>query len=557
MKRKIAALTAQVYDLIVIGGGIFGVYAAWDAALRGLTVALVEQGDFGHATSANHFKLVHGGIRYLQHGDLRRVRESSRERSTLLRVAPHLVQPLPFVFPTYGHGLQGKEAMAAGLLLYDLLTLDRNQGIRDPKRQIGAGYTLSRQRCLALFPALAPQGLTGAAVFQESQMYNPTRLTLACLRAAVNAGVVAANYVQATGFLQKANQVIGIQAQDRFSQEGLAIRGRVVINAAGPWADDLLQKAIGHGLHTKPSFSRDALFVVKRPLVSEEYALALPARTKDADALISRGHRHLFLVPWRGHTLVGVWHRLHQGGPDDYKITEQDLQGFIAEVNAAYPALQLTLDDVAMCNAGLILFGAEGQEQSKHSFGKRSLVIDHAQTHQIEGLLTLIGVRYTTARGVAEQAIDRVLAKLGQTPRRSQTAVTPVYGGAIECFNEYLQQAIHQCPPTLSPAVMPALVHNYGSAHQEILAYGDENPCWLQRLGDSNVLKAEVIHAVRTEMAQTLSDVVFRRTDLGTGGHPGAAALHECATLLAAELAWDARRIHEERQQVERLFPRF
>src|SRR5262245_13291078 len=150
VRRNVAALTEQEYDLVIVGGGAFGVCAAWDAALRGLSVALVERGDFCHATSANHFKMVHGGIRYLQHGDVLRLRESSNERRALLRIAPHLVQPLPIVIPTYGHGMQGKALLAAGLRLYDLLAYDRNRGLADPQRQIPQGRFLSRQECLTL-----------------------------------------------------------------------------------------------------------------------------------------------------------------------------------------------------------------------------------------------------------------------------------------------------------------------------------------------------------------------------------------------------------------------
>ena len=258
MKRDIAALDKKEYDLIVIGGGIFGICAVWDAALRGLSVALLERGDFSHATSANSFKLVHGGIRYLQHADIARVRESSRERSVLLRIAPHLVHPLPIIMPTYGNGMRGKETLRIGLLLYDILTFDRNRGIRDPKRRIPPGRIISRQECLEVFPHLEHQGLTGAAVFYDAQMYNPTRLALAFLKSAVEAGVDAANYVQVTEFIRDRNRVIGVKAEDTLTGNDLEIRGKVVVNAAGPWAYRLLNRSLGVRPSSSPSFSRDA-----------------------------------------------------------------------------------------------------------------------------------------------------------------------------------------------------------------------------------------------------------------------------------------------------------
>jgi glycerol-3-phosphate dehydrogenase len=557
MRRNVSALAEKEYDLIIVGGGIFGICAAWDATLRGLSVALIERGDFAHATSANHFKLVHGGMRYLQHADLYRVRESSLERNILLRIAPHLVHPLPFVIPTYGHGMQGKEVLATGLFLYDLVTFDRNQGIEDPQRRIPRGRLISRQECLQMFPHLEQKGLTGAAIFYECQMYNPTRLSLSFLRSAVKAGTEAVNYMQATDFIKERDRVIGVRAQDTLTGDKLEIRGRVVINAAGPWAHQLLRRSMGTGLNSKPSFSRDALFAVGRQLLSEKYALGVQAETRDADAIVSRGHRHLFLIPWRDYTLVGVWHVVHNGGADEFIVTEQELQKFLDEINEAYPSLDLTLKDISIWNAGLILFGNNNSEEIDHSFGKRSIIIDHAKDDQVEGLVTLIGVRYTTARGTAERAVDLVFNKLGKKPPKSATPVTPIYGGQIACFDQYLHQATAQRPRTLSTEVIPSLIHNYGSAYRNVLKYIDEDATWSQTLGTSKVIKAEVVHAVREEMAQKLGDVVFRRTDLGTGGHPGETALQACADLMALELTWDKCRVEKELDEVRAVFPKF
>lgn len=556
MERNIPALAEKEYDLIVVGGGIFGICAAWDATLRGLSVALLEQGDFAHATSANHFKVVHGGIRYLQHLDVYRIRESSQERSALLRIAPHLVHPMPFVIPTYGHGMQGKEALTAGLLLYDLVTFDRNLGIKDPQRQVPRSRVISRRECLDMFPHLDPDGLTGAAIFHDGQMYNPTRLALAFLRSAVEAGADAANYLEVTGFLRNGDQVKGVRACDRLTGDELEIRGKVVLNATGPWAKWLLELGGDLRLGHDPAFSRDAYFIVKRRLVGD-HALAVLGQTKDPDALLSRGHRHLFLVPWRDYTLVGVWHVVHKGRPEDFTVTEEDLQGFLDEINASYPSLGLTLEDVSMWNAGLTLFGDNKPGAVDLSYGKRSLIIDHARQHGIDGLLTLIGVRFTTARGVATQAVDMTFRKLGQKPPSSATAVTPLYGGQIDHFDRFLQQATEKRPQAVCAEVMPAMVHNYGSAYPEVLAYLDENPAWAERVGDSNVIKAEVIHAVREEMACKLSDVIFRRTELGSGGHPGESALRTSAELMARELGWDEHRTQQELADVRAVFPNF
>jgi glycerol-3-phosphate dehydrogenase len=554
VRRNIAVLVEREYDVIVVGGGIFGICAAWDAVQRGLSVALVEQGDFGGATSANCFKIVHGGLRYLQHADLYRMRESNRELNALLRIAPHLVSPLPIAIPTYGHGMQSKGVLRLGLRVYGLITCDRNRGLKDPQQRVPRPRIISRQECLRLFPGLTRDGLTGAVIFYDGQMYSPPRLALSYLKSAVRAGGIAANYVEATDFLRRANRVYGIQARDGLSGNMLEIHGRIVLNAAGPWAEQLLRRQMGLQFSPTLSYSRDACFVVARPLI-ECYALAVQGRTRDPDAVLSRGHRHLFIVPWREHTLIGVWHVVYTGAPGEFTVTEEDLQAFLDEINEAYPPLGLTLNDVAMWQAGLVPFGHNESGAADLSYGKRSHLIDHAKEHGVEGLFSLIGVRYTTARGMAARAIDLVFRKLGKQAPKSVTATTPLYGGRIERFAEFLRSAIDSRPPTLSPAVIQALVRNHGSAYREVLGYFAEDPRWGETLGTSTVLKAEVIHAVREEMAQKLADVVFRRTDLGTGGYPGEMALMQCAQLMAAEFGWTENRVRQELDEVNVAFP--
>ena len=519
MIRKVSALSGKKYDLVIVGGGIFGICAAWDGALRGLSVALIEGGDFAHATSANCFKMVHGGIRYLQHLDLYRVRESSYERNVLLRIAPHNVHPLPIVVPTYGHQLQGKELLYAGLLAYGLVAFGRNRKIKDQQRRIPLGRLISRAECIRTYPGLKTEGLTGAVILYDAQMYSPARLALSYLKSAVNCGADAANYVEAKGFIQEGNRVAGIIAEDRLSGDQLEIRGNVVLNAAGPWAEHLVRRWLGVKSNPRFVYSRDSYFVVARRLVEHE-ALALRVKYRDPDAILSRGNRHIFLVPWNDYTLIGVWHSVHTGEPNGFTVTAANLQGFINDVNEAYPPLELTLKDVSMCNAGLVLLGDDQPGTIDVSYGKRSQLIDHEKAHGTKGLVTMVGVRYTTARGVAEKAIDLVFKKLGKHPPRSRTDTIPIHGGDIACFERFVRESTMQPCRALSLDLMPGLLRNHGSEYREVLKHIAEDSTTAQTLGGSKVTRAEVIHAVRKEMAQTLADVVFRRTDLGTGGSP-------------------------------------
>ena len=228
------------WDVAVVGGGIYGAAVAWDAAQRGLAVALVEREDFGAGASWNSLKTIHGGMRYLQKLDLARLRQSARERATLLAIAPEIVRPLPFVVPTYGHGTTGREALALGLLLNDWLTRDRNRGL--PGHRIPDARTASAAEALRLLPGLERRGLTGAALWHDAQAASTERLTLALLHAAAGAGALAANHAEAVAFLRAAGRVAGVAVRDALGGGTLEVRARIVVNAAGPWADEVLAR---------------------------------------------------------------------------------------------------------------------------------------------------------------------------------------------------------------------------------------------------------------------------------------------------------------------------
>lgn len=543
MQRELAILEAEQFDVLIIGGGAFGAAAAWDATLRGLRVALIEQDDFGSGASAECFKMVHGGIRYLQHGDVRRLRFSCAQRSAMLRIAPHLVTPLPIVIPTYGHGRQGKAFLAAGMLAYDLLTLGRNAGISDPTRRISGMELLSKNRIMELFPEIEQRGLTGGAVFEDGQMYNAARLVLAFVKSAVNKGAVAANYVQASAFLWEGKRVCGVRANDRAGGRELDIRAKLVLNAAGPWAEYLLNDPRHFPQHQRGHFSRDACFLVNRKPQSK-YALAVPGWSRDSDAVVSRAARHLFAVPWRDYTLIGVWHRLFADRPDTAEVEESELAAWIAEMNTSYPALRLCRQDVIYANCGLVPFGDSSSASGELSFGKESRFIDH-RTQGIQGLVTLIGIRYTTARGDASTAIDLLLDQQPRAPQAPPTARIPLAGGDISDFAA-LQTSARQCvPETVPTRTLQAWLRNYGTEYGELAALA-RSPGLAQRVGETDTVMAEVTYAVQTEMAVHLSDVVLRRTNLGSASHPGTSALSVVAHGMQQLHGWsEAKRTQE------------
>jgi glycerol-3-phosphate dehydrogenase len=554
LRRELGDLRGREFDLVIVGGGISGLCVAWDASQRGLSVALLESRDFAHAASANSFKMIHGGIRYLQHADLVRVRTSARERGALMRIAPHLTRPLPIFIPTYGHGLKGREILMAGMKLYDLLTADRNRGISDPARRIPATRSVSRARALELFPALDATGLTGGAVFCDGQMVSPARLALAFGSSAAQLGAVLANHCEVTGLLQGADGVKGVIARDRLEDRSFEVRGRIVLNAAGGWAPDLLATSPPLGLRPRPVFSRDACFFVRRAHPAA-MALAVTGSSRDPQAVFSRSARHLFLVPWRGGTLVGVWHAVWNGDPSATRVAESELLEWIAETNAAMPSLELELGDVALTQCGLVLFAENEPGASDLKYGHRSLIVDHAQADGVAGLITLVSVRYTIARTEAAKVTDLVFQKLGRRAPSCRTGETRLFGGDFESFDDLVRDVRRDAGESLPQAAVEALAHNHGSNYTAVLSVAREAKGPMLLVPGSATLEAEILHAVRREAARTLSDVALRRTDLGAAGHPGAAALEAAATLMARELHWDATRRQKELDVTSASFP--
>lgn len=554
MKRTVLQLSQKVYDIVIIGGGIYGASVARDAALRGLKVALVEQGDFGSATSANNHKIIHGGLRYLQHADLKRMRESIRERSILFRIAPHLVQPLPFLVPTYGHFLKGKPALWAALKLNDLISFDRNRNLVHQKR-ISRGRVLSKAECLQLCPGLDQKDLTGGALYFDGQVYNPDRLNLSLLLSAASAGADLANYVQVNGFLLEGNTVTGVQAKDVLSVNRLEVRGRVVVNCSGPWTDRVLQ-LLGTPRHSKQTNLLKAFVLVTRPLV-QGVAVGVPSSSpyKDNDAIINKGHRYFFITPWRNTSLIGTFQAPYDGDPDDFDVTEQDVRGFIHEVNAAFPGAGLKRHDVYFVYRGLLPAGGMNGKAGDTQPAKEYEIHDHASKNRIQGLVSVIGVKYTTARDVAEKTVNLVEKKLGKRTVRCHTATTPVFGGEFHDFEEFASQAYDKKPAVVSAETIQHLLQTYGSQYREILRYYEEDPAWGEPVTNgSPLIKAEVIHGIREEMAQKLGDIIFRRTELGTAGYPGDACLRTCAQIVATELGWDKERTQKELEEVRSVF---
>ncbi|HEX2494655.1 MAG TPA: FAD-dependent oxidoreductase, partial [Steroidobacter sp.] len=497
MQRNPKALVDGEFDVLVIGGGAFGAAAARDAAMRGLRTALVERRDFGGGASAECFKMVHGGIRYLQHADVRRLRASCRERAALLRIAPHLVHPLQIAIPTYGWGRRGRAFLGVGACLYDLLTLGRNAHIADPERRIARTRFLSRAEVLERFPHLSTPDLSGAVVFEDGQMHNPARLVLAFVKAAAAAGATVCNYIDVRRFLWRGQAVAGVRARDRESGEEFDVRARLTLNAAGPWADYLLQDPERFGPFRRSPFSRDAYFIVDRP-PSCEYALAVQGLSRDKDAVLARSTRHLFAAPWRDKTLFGVWHRLFPHSPDSARVGEEEIDCWLAELNTVYPQLALSREEVTFANFGLVPFG-DTATKTELSFGKESRITDHRTAHGVGGLVSLVGIRFTTARADAARALNILLQhspQLAAPP--APTHRVPLPGGDIDNFRDFLART-QIAEADVEWRALSALLRNHGSEYWRMLKAAGRARNAL--VPGTTTLCAELWHTVEHEMA--------------------------------------------------------
>lgn len=557
MKRNLATLAGTHFDVLIIGGGIYGGWTAWDAAQRGLSVALIEKGDFGGATSSNSLKIMHGGLRYLQHADFKRMRESIRERSILMRVAPHLVHPLPCLMPTYGHALKGREALGVAMLMNDVMSFDRNAQLDDPQKHIPPGRMVSAEEVQRLVPNVETKNLTGGALWYDCQNYNSERLLLSILHSASNAGTAMANYVEAIGFEKQANRIVAANVKDILTGDTFSIRAKLIVNTCGPWVDLLLNRLDGRK-SSKQKFlpSKTMNLVIKRQLIPD-YAVGVSSKFefKDKDAIISKGSRALFIVPWRNYSMVGTTHLPFDGDASNFQITEEDVLTFMKELNEAYPPANLKREDIAFFYGGLLPMMPGNGSHGDVRLVKHYTLCDHQQEDGLEGFVTVVGVKYTTARDVAEKTIDLVFKKLGKQPPPCRTHETPVHGGNLTRFNEFVAQETRRPPHGLRANVIKNLVWNYGAAYVEILKYiSTDQQAALPVTAEAETIKVELLYNIREEMAQKLADVIRRRTELGSAGYPGDAAVQASAALMATELGWNAEKTQQEIRDVKAVY---
>jgi glycerol-3-phosphate dehydrogenase len=541
MQRDLRRMADTKFDVVVVGGGFYGVTTAWDAAQRGLSVAIIDKGDFGAATSFNNLKTLHGGLRSLQAFNFTQMRLFIRERRALARIVPHLVKPLPFVVPTTRNPKRSAIAMRVALAISDAVARDRNEGLPDPGTHLPASRIVSRDEALRLNPIIAPEGVTGGAIWYDYQMQSTDRVTLSFLVSAVDAGAMAANYVQALRFLQTNGRVTGVRVEDCLTHETFAIRGTVVVNAAGPWAAALLADLPVTAQGAPPPRLSRAMNIVTRKVVNDHACGGMV------------NGRYLFMVPWRDVSMLGTSHDAHEGTADQLKVSRWDLEAFLKDAREAFPHAGLTTADVRLIHRGLLpMVSGDGAHVR---LVKESQVVDHSK-HGLPGLVSMFGVRYTTARYTAEQAVDAVFRVMGhQTPPPCRTAETPLQGGSIMHMDNFLRAVVQRDVDDIAPDTLKRIATTYGTGYDRVLQLARDGSGLAQPLGrDCGVIGAEILYAAKQEMAVKLGDALIRRTEAGAAGHPGADAIERAAAIMARAHDWDEWRTRNEIAEVEAFY---
>lgn len=521
--------TAKPFDVIIIGGGINGAGIARDAALRGFRVALFERADYAFGTSSRSSKLVHGGVRYLEQGHLPLVFEASQERQTLLRIAPHLVRPIPFLFPVYRGSRWGLFFLDLGMWLYDLLALSRN--IR-PHRMLG------RPETLRLEPDLLSDGLTGAALFYDGQM-DDARLCLANVLEARDLGASVRNYTAVTGLVNDASgRIAGVRVRDRINGEEQTVMGSVVVNAAGPWVEEVGRM---ESPEARPKLRKTRGSHLILPSLTNGHALVLRS---------AKDNRVLFVIPWNGMSLVGTTDIDFDGDPGDVHCPPDDLDYLIHEARRFLPGKNIESGQVIATFAGVRPLIQSGQ--AKASEVSREEKIEQSPS----GLISITGGKFTTYRRIAEAVVDRIRKRLPDVPvGPCTTRSRPLWGGDtgnLEAYiNEQTPELARRHP--LDPEQVRHLAMTYGTRHIHVLDLLGENRTWGERLlPPLPHLKAEVVYAVRQESALTLADVLRRRTKVALGPYRTDKRMLENAIgLMASELKWSQD--EAERQKSEYL----
>lgn len=508
------------FDLLVIGGGINGAAIARDAAMRGLRVLLTEKSDFGSGTTSWSTRLIHGGLRYLEHYEVPLVRESLRERKILLESAPHLVHPLHFLIPIYSGTSRGPGIVRVGMLAYEALSIDK---------PIGHHKMLSAEETLHVAPGLEPAGLRAGALYFDAQATYAERLVMENILAAREYGALVQTYTPVVGFEVSRGRVTGVTVQHGQTGRHETVRAAVVINAAGPWVDNVLA-----------GFPGDQQRLVGGTKGSHLVVAPFPGAPEMAVYTEALDNRPYFIVPWADNYLIGTTDDRYDGDLDDVAATDDEIDYLIESTNRAIPAANLRREHVLWSYAGIRPLPyepgvSEAKVTRKHVF----------RTHSdADNFISVVGGKLTTHRALADQAVDIVYQRLGRRAPRCRTGEEPLPGGRVKDWTRFTDG--FRAYSGLPEPVAEHLLSVYGVRALDVLDFAGQDARLRSTLTGTNVLAAEIPFAIRQECATTLADVYLRRTMLGIRGDLGLGTLGDAAEIMHTDLGWNSDKVGAE-----------
>ena len=486
--------TDRSFDVIIIGAGINGAGIARDAAMRGLKVLLLDKGDVGGGTSSWSTRLIHGGLRYLEHFEFGLVRESLRERETLLRIAAHLVRPLLITIPIYKRSQRGPWTIRAGMIAYDLLSLDKSLPLH---------RMLSREETLNQFSGLNPEGLVGAAQYHDAQVTFAERLVLENVLAARERGAEVLTYAPVIRFFVEDDAVSEVQYLSEIGVPTVA-RGTIVINAAGPWVDQLLARVPAEGPKLIGGTKGSHIVVPKFP-GAPATAIYLEAESDG---------RPFFIIPWNRKYLIGTTDVRFEHDPDKVRCESWEIDYLLKETNLAFPQARLSGDDIFYTYSGVRPLPRTG-ETAEEKITRRHFIRQHPG---LKNLFSIVGGKLTTYRSLAEECVDLIFRKLGKESPRCTTA-TQVLPGMVS--NVANPRSFMQRHSEFKP-MHKRLMRIYGFRAEHVIKLAMQSKHLSKPLGrNSDVLSAEVVFAFEEELAKNLADCFLRRTMVGLKAHRG------------------------------------
>jgi glycerol-3-phosphate dehydrogenase len=528
-KENLELMRNQLFDIVVIGGGVTGAAIARDAVLRGFKVALLEKGDFASGTSSRSSKLVHGGLRYLRHMKFGLVFGALRERWILMRNAPRLVKPLTFLIPVYKDTKTSKLMLSMGLWLYDILAL-----FRTPRFH---GW-LSPERAMVLEPALKKDRLAGAGLYADCAT-DDARLVLALIKDAWSRGALVVNYAKVVGFEKNGGKIVGVRALDLASGTEFSVKGKITVNSTGPWSDSL-RKVDDPSSEPRLRPAKGVHIIVPRERLGNREAVVIES---------ARDGRNMFVIPWGNLSLVGTTDTDYEGDLDRVDASEEDIQYLLEALNQTYPESHITSEDIISLYASVRPLAAE-LGVNEDAVSRDQLIFESSS-----GLVSIIGGKLTTHRTMAKALVDQVSIKLAgefATPAKSACETDQF---ALDYNQNELEQAVRGLMQKsgFDAEIAGHLVDAYGPGATKILAITEEKTSLASRItAEAPYLLAEVVYAVRYEMAMKLIDFMLRRTQLAyrLKDH-GDSIVQNVSALMAKELAWSAETLAEELLEFE------